>query len=216
MAAVLAYMVEVPPVNRVIEPAGPESLPIAEFVVRYLAASGDTRTVVADPQARYFGASLDNGGLTPGATRQGVRTRRGCTGAGCSPWPFDRRVRLQSCRRGGISLPFPFPLPFRLCTNRTNPTNASDYFGKRCDIDLGASAALLADSQKQLLAHVEAASQVHGMHGVYDFSWFLRVRERQRHVLLAGFAPRAHISLPIPFRRVTRRQQTLRHGLVGN
>ena len=67
MAAALAYMVEEPPVNGVIELAGPESLPIAEFVGRYLAASGDTRTVVADPQARYFGASFDNRGLTPGA-----------------------------------------------------------------------------------------------------------------------------------------------------
>ena len=66
MAAAFAYMAEEPPVNGVIELAGPESLPIAEFVGRYLAASGDTRTVVADPQARYFGAVLDNRGLTPG------------------------------------------------------------------------------------------------------------------------------------------------------
>ena len=29
--------------------AGPESLPIAEFVGRFLAATGDRRTVVADP-----------------------------------------------------------------------------------------------------------------------------------------------------------------------
>jgi hypothetical protein len=45
---------------------GPEALPIAEFVARYLAASGDPRTVVADPQARYFGAALDDRGLNPG------------------------------------------------------------------------------------------------------------------------------------------------------
>jgi hypothetical protein len=32
---------------------------------RALAAGGDTRTVVADPQARYFGAALDARGLTP-------------------------------------------------------------------------------------------------------------------------------------------------------
>jgi len=36
-------------------------------VGRYLAAAGETRTVVADPQARYFGASFDNRELTPGA-----------------------------------------------------------------------------------------------------------------------------------------------------
>ena len=32
---------------------------------RALAASGDTRAVVADPQVRYFGAALDARGLTP-------------------------------------------------------------------------------------------------------------------------------------------------------
>jgi hypothetical protein len=35
-------------------------------VGRFLTASGDTRTVVADPQARYFGAALDDRGLSPG------------------------------------------------------------------------------------------------------------------------------------------------------
>ena len=49
-----------------IELAGPETLPMAEFVGRFLAASGDKRTVVADPQARYFGAALDDRGLNPG------------------------------------------------------------------------------------------------------------------------------------------------------
>ena len=37
-----------------------------EFVGRFLTASGDTRTVVADPQAHYFGAVLDERGLNPG------------------------------------------------------------------------------------------------------------------------------------------------------
>jgi uncharacterized protein YbjT (DUF2867 family) len=54
-----------PPINGIVEVAGPEALPIAEFVGRYLAATGDTRTVVADPQARYFGAALDDRGLNP-------------------------------------------------------------------------------------------------------------------------------------------------------
>jgi hypothetical protein len=42
-----------------------KALPIAEFVARFLGASRDTRTVVADPQARYFGAALDDRGLNP-------------------------------------------------------------------------------------------------------------------------------------------------------
>jgi hypothetical protein len=36
-----------------------------KFVVRFLTASGDTRTVVADPQAHNFGAVLDERGLDP-------------------------------------------------------------------------------------------------------------------------------------------------------
>jgi len=66
VAAGLADVVVGAPLNRVVELAGPEAMPIAEFVGRFLAATGDTRTVVADPQARYFGAALDDRGLNPG------------------------------------------------------------------------------------------------------------------------------------------------------
>ena len=66
VAAALAEVVVGAPVNGIVELAGPEALPIAEFVGRFLTASGDTRTVVADPQARYFGAALDDRGLNPG------------------------------------------------------------------------------------------------------------------------------------------------------
>jgi uncharacterized protein YbjT (DUF2867 family) len=65
VAAMLAEVVVGMPVNGIVELAGPEALPIAEFVGRFLAATGDTRTVVADPQARYFGAALDDRGLNP-------------------------------------------------------------------------------------------------------------------------------------------------------
>jgi uncharacterized protein YbjT (DUF2867 family) len=66
VAAALADIAGGTPVNGVIELAGPEALPIAMFVGRFLAASGDTRAVVPDPQARYYGAVLDGRGLTPG------------------------------------------------------------------------------------------------------------------------------------------------------
>ena len=66
VAAGLADVAVAAPVNAIVELAGPESLPIAEFVGRFLAATGDERTVVADPQARYFGAALDDRGLNPG------------------------------------------------------------------------------------------------------------------------------------------------------
>jgi uncharacterized protein YbjT (DUF2867 family) len=67
VAATLAEIAVGAPMNTTIELAGPESLPMAEFVGRFLAASGDKRTVVADPQALYFGAALDDRGLNPGA-----------------------------------------------------------------------------------------------------------------------------------------------------
>jgi uncharacterized protein YbjT (DUF2867 family) len=75
VAAALAEVAVGAPVNGIVELAGPESLPVAEFVRRYLAASGDTRTVLADPQARYFGAVLDDHGLNPGANPRVGPTR---------------------------------------------------------------------------------------------------------------------------------------------
>ena len=51
--------------NGIVELAGREARPIAEFVGNSW-PRGDTRTVVADLQARYFGAALDDRGLIPG------------------------------------------------------------------------------------------------------------------------------------------------------
>jgi uncharacterized protein YbjT (DUF2867 family) len=65
VAAALADVAVGPPANATLELAGPEAQSIAAFVRRALAAGGDKRTVVADPQARYFGAALDARGLTP-------------------------------------------------------------------------------------------------------------------------------------------------------
>ncbi|QEL16322.1 SDR family oxidoreductase [Limnoglobus roseus] len=67
VAAALADVVVGEPINGIVELAGPESLPMAEFVGRFLAATGDRRAVVGDPQARYFGTTLDARGLNPGA-----------------------------------------------------------------------------------------------------------------------------------------------------
>src|SRR5262249_36773487 len=57
VAAALADVAVGPPANATLELAGPEAQSIAAFVRRTLAARGDTRAVVADPQARYFGAA---------------------------------------------------------------------------------------------------------------------------------------------------------------
>jgi uncharacterized protein YbjT (DUF2867 family) len=65
VAAALADVAVGSPANGMLEVAGPESLPMAAFVGKALAASGDMRSVVADPQARYYGALLDERGLAP-------------------------------------------------------------------------------------------------------------------------------------------------------
>jgi uncharacterized protein YbjT (DUF2867 family) len=65
VAAALADVAVAQPANGILEVAGPEALSLAEFVGKALAASGNKRTVVADPQATYFGAVLDDAGLKP-------------------------------------------------------------------------------------------------------------------------------------------------------
>jgi uncharacterized protein YbjT (DUF2867 family) len=65
VAAALAEVAVGPPANATLELAGPEAQSMAAFVRQALAAGGDTRAVVADPHARYFGAALDARGLTP-------------------------------------------------------------------------------------------------------------------------------------------------------
>lgn len=65
VAAALADVAVGSPANGTLEVAGPEALSMAAFVGKALAASGDPRSVVADPQARYYGAALDDLGLRP-------------------------------------------------------------------------------------------------------------------------------------------------------
>jgi uncharacterized protein YbjT (DUF2867 family) len=63
------------PVDGTIEIAGPQKVRMSDIVGRYMTLTGDTREVVADPHARYFGAELDDQSLVPlgkarlGATR---------------------------------------------------------------------------------------------------------------------------------------------------
>ena len=67
VAAALADVAVGAPLNATVELAGPEAMSIAEFVGRFLTATGDKRTVIADPQALYSGAALDGRGIAPGA-----------------------------------------------------------------------------------------------------------------------------------------------------
>ena len=54
------------PVNGTIEIAGPERIPLDDFVRRFLRATHDPREVIADAHARYFGAELNDQSLTAG------------------------------------------------------------------------------------------------------------------------------------------------------
>ncbi len=67
VVAVLTEVAVGAPVNGTIEVGGPDRLPLDEFVREAMSAAHDTRPVVADPRARYFGAELDDRTLTPGA-----------------------------------------------------------------------------------------------------------------------------------------------------
>ena len=67
VAAALADVAVGAPLNATVEVAGPEALPIAEFVGRFLAASGDKRRVIADQRATYYGAVMGPRGIAPGA-----------------------------------------------------------------------------------------------------------------------------------------------------
>ncbi|RSN52588.1 NmrA family transcriptional regulator [Amycolatopsis sp. WAC 04182] len=63
------------PLNGTVEVAGPEQFGLDELVRTGLAFRGDPREVVADPQARYFGALLDKDMLLPGPGAQLSATR---------------------------------------------------------------------------------------------------------------------------------------------
>jgi uncharacterized protein YbjT (DUF2867 family) len=67
VAAAVAELATGAPVGGRVELGGPEALGIDAWAKRLFAAGGDERTVVPDPQARYFGTVLRGGELTTGA-----------------------------------------------------------------------------------------------------------------------------------------------------
>jgi uncharacterized protein YbjT (DUF2867 family) len=75
VVALLAEVTVAAPANGTIEIAGPERLGLEALVRRFLSAIKDTRQVVADAHARYFGAELNDASLTPGEKARLGRTR---------------------------------------------------------------------------------------------------------------------------------------------
>ena len=63
------------PVNGIVEVAGPTPYGFDELIRYGLSAHDDPRTVVSDPDARYFGTTLINGSLLPGENAQLGETR---------------------------------------------------------------------------------------------------------------------------------------------
>jgi len=66
VASAVARVAEGPPVNGVVEVAGPEEFQLDALVRLGLQAKGDPREVISDPGARYFGVVLGERTLLPG------------------------------------------------------------------------------------------------------------------------------------------------------
>ena len=67
VASVVARTAVGEPINGTIEIAGPEQFGLDELIRKGLSFRGDPREVVADPEARYFGALLEERTLLPDA-----------------------------------------------------------------------------------------------------------------------------------------------------
>jgi len=63
------------PLNGMVEVAGPERFGIDDFIRLALSLKGDSRQVVTDPEARYFGALLEEKTLVPDDDAQLAETR---------------------------------------------------------------------------------------------------------------------------------------------
>src|SRR3984893_9552212 len=90
-----------PPVNGIIEIAGPEQFRVDELVRRRLASLKDPREVIADPHARYDGAEVSERTLLPGKeARLGERVlQTGSIAPHLNPRKQSRRPQRPQLRR---------------------------------------------------------------------------------------------------------------------
>ena len=68
VAAVLASVAVAEPMNRMVDLAGPDAIPLDEVVRQFLKANRDPRTVITDEQSPYFGIPLKHRSLVPDGT----------------------------------------------------------------------------------------------------------------------------------------------------
>lgn len=73
--AALADIVIGLPLNATVEVAGPETMPMSEFIRLYLVATEDSRQVIGDEHAVYFGVELDDTALVAGENARIEKTR---------------------------------------------------------------------------------------------------------------------------------------------
>ena len=66
VAAAVADVALAEPLNGTFDLAGPEPIRQDDLVRRFLKATGDARTVIADPKALYYGVAVNDQSLTPG------------------------------------------------------------------------------------------------------------------------------------------------------
>jgi hypothetical protein len=66
VAAVVADVALAEPLNGTFELAGPELIRLDDLVRQFLNATSDTRTVITDPKALYYGIAVNDQSLTPG------------------------------------------------------------------------------------------------------------------------------------------------------
>ena len=75
VAAAVAEAVLAEPLNGTVDLAGPESIRQDDLVRQFLNATGNTRSVVTDPKALYYGVAVDDRSLTPNDNPRLGRTR---------------------------------------------------------------------------------------------------------------------------------------------
>lgn len=68
VADVMTAVALAAPLDGMIEIAGPDRMRLDALVARFLRESKDSREVIADPEALYFGVALDDRSLVPGAS----------------------------------------------------------------------------------------------------------------------------------------------------
>jgi len=87
VSALLAEVAIAAPANGIVEVAGPERAPLAEFAGSWLGAYDDPRRIVMTTASEYFGAPADDHTLVPGA------------GARIAPTHFNQWLAAQSRER---------------------------------------------------------------------------------------------------------------------